>query len=161
MEKTGKIALNKEISKTKNKNKLKFLEENSFGGDEGINQEEKKNSKYRNDKLYRTKKLYSIGSKESLNSSDINDIQNDMYQKTEYVKFTDAIKQKEISFWGYYFKLIQLKQPLITLFSPIKCLKLEDNNIPTLVKIMRIIFMLSLNYKKGNDLTKFLVDIKR
>ena len=145
MEKTGKIALNKEISKTKNKNKLKFLEENSFGGDEGINQEEKKNSKYRNDKLYRTKKLYSIGSKESLNSSDINDIQNDMYQKTEYVKFTDAIKQKEISFWGYYFKLIQLKQPLINLFSPIKCLKLEDSNIPTLVKIMRIIFMLSLN----------------
>ena len=142
----GKVVLNKAINKTNNKNKFNFIEENSFEGDEGINEEENKKVKYRNNKLYRTKKLYSIGSKESLNHSDIKEIQNDIYQKTEYVKFNDAIKKKEISFYKYYFKLIQLKQPLINLFSPIKCLKLEENNIPTLIKIMRIIFMLALNF---------------
>ena len=34
---------------------------------------------------------------------------------------------------------------MINLFSPIKALKLEENNIPTLVKIMRIISMLLIN----------------
>ena len=143
--KSGKNLLNKEINKPRNKSKLNFLEEESFEGDEQINEGEQTIPKKRSNKLYRNKKLYSLGSKESFNLSEVNEIKDDIYQKTENIKFTDAIKQKEISFWEYYFKLLQLKQPLINLFSPIKCLKLEDNNIPTLVKIMRIIFILSLN----------------
>ena len=143
-ENIGKNLLSKEISKTRN-NKLKFLEEENFEGDEKINDEEKINAKNRKAKLYRGKKLYSIGSKDSLISSEVNEIQNDIYQNTENIKFTDIIKKKEISFFEYYFKLLQLKQPLINLFSPIKSLKLEENNIPTLVKIMRIISIFLLN----------------
>ena len=139
-----KNLLSKEVSKSRN-NKLKFLEEESMEGDEKINDEELINSKNRKAKLYKSKKLYSIGSKDSLISSEINEIQNEIYQKTENIKFTDVIKQKEISFFEYYFKLLQLKQPLINLFSPIKALKLEENNIPTLVKVMRIISMLLIN----------------
>ena len=143
--KSGKHLLSKEINKPRNKSKLNFLEEESFEGDEQINEGENTIAKKRSNKVYRNKKLFSIGSKESFNLSEVNEIKNDIYQKTENIKFTDAIKQKEISFWEYYWKLLQLKQPLINLFSPIKCLKLEENNIPTLVKVMRIIFILTLN----------------
>ena len=143
--KSGKHLLSKEINKPRNKSKLNFLEEESFEGDEQINEGENTIAKKRSNKVYRNKKLFSIGSKESFNLSEVNEIKNDIYQKTENIKFTDAIKQKEISFWEYYWKLLQLKQPLINLFSPIKCLKLEENNIPTLVKIMRNIFILTLN----------------
>ena len=143
--KSGKHLLSKEINKPRNKSKLNFLEEESFEGDEQINEGENTIAKKRSNKVYRNKKLFSIGSKESFNLSEMNEIKNDIYQKTENIKFTDAIKQKEISFWEYYWKLLQLKQPLINLFSPIKCLKLEENNIPTLVKVMRIIFILTLN----------------
>ena len=145
----GKNLLNKEISKTKNnKNKLNFLEEESYQGDEIINTLENDNNKgkLRTTKLYRNKKNFLTQSKDSLASSEMKEIQYELYQKTENIKFNDAIKKKNIiSFWEYYFKLIQLKQPLINLFSPIKCLKLEENNIPTLIKIMRIIFILCLN----------------
>jgi len=149
----GKNILNNEISKTKgNKNKLNnklnFLEEESYQGDEIINTLENDNNKgkLRKTKLYRNKKNILTQSKESLASSEMKEIQYDLYQKTENIKFNDAIKKKNlISFWEYYFKLIQLKQPLINLLSPIKCLKFEENNIPTLVKIMRIIFILCLN----------------
>ena len=135
--------LNKGKNETKNKNKLNFLEEESYEGDEVINDDNDSNNKVkkRNDKLYRRKKNYSLGSKESFTSEEI---QNEVYQKTEYIKFSDAIKKKEISFLAYYFKLIQLKQPIINLLSPIKILKLEESHIPTLVKIMRMIFYLSL-----------------
>ena len=142
----GKNYLNKEINKTKNKNKLNFLEEEDFEGDEIINGDELNNKgKYRTNSLYRIKKNHLTESRDSFITEDINEIQNDIYQKTEYIKFTDAIKKKEATFYEYYFKLIQLKQPLINLFSPIKFLKLEENNIPTLVKLMRIIFVLTLN----------------
>ncbi len=142
----GKNYLNKEINKTKNKNKLNFLEEEDFEGDEIINGDELNNKgKYRTNSLYRIKKNHLTESRDSFITEDINEIQNDIYQKTEYIKFTDAIKKKEATFCEYYFKLIQLKQPLINLFSPIKFLKLEENNIPTLVKLMRIIFVLTLN----------------
>ena len=142
----GKNVLNKEIDKPKNKNKLNFLEEEDFEGDEAIYDEQKnKKGKQRTNSLYRVKKMHTKESKDSLISEDINEIQNDMYQKTEYMKFKDAIKKKELTFWEYYFKLIQLKQPIINFFSPIKALKLEENNIPTLVKIMRFIFILTLN----------------
>ena len=135
--------LNKGKNETKNKNKLNFLEEESYEGDEVINDDNDSNNKVkkRNDKLYRRKKNYSLGSKESFTSEEI---QNEVYQKTEYIKLSDAIKKKEISFLAYYFKLIQLKQPIINLLSPIKILKLEESHIPTLVKIMRMIFYLSL-----------------
>ena len=42
-------------------------------------------------------------------------------------------------------EILSLKQPIINLFSPLKCLKIEDSYIPTSVKLMRIVFVLSLN----------------
>ena len=81
-------------------------------------------------------KKYLTDSKNSLISDDINEIneiQNDIYQNTEYIKFKDALKKKEVTFWEYYFKLIQLKQPILNLLSPIKKLKFEENNITNAV----------------------------
>ena len=49
------------------------------------------------------------------------------------------------SFFDYYWEILSLKQPIINLFSPLKCLKIKDSYIPTLVKLMRIVFILSLN----------------
>ena len=137
--------------KRKKKTKLNFVEEDSFSGDEGgnfgnglkiINKNRKKRNKNRDS--YNSEKS-SVTSKESLVPSEINDIQNDIIQKTEYTTFKEAVKKPDVSFLEYYWKLIQLKQPIINLFSPIKCLKLEESHIPTLVKLMRIIFILSLN----------------
>ena len=54
-------------------------------------------------------------------------------------------KEKQISFWECYWKILSLKQPIINLFSPIKCLKITDTNIPFQVKLMKIIFIISLN----------------
>ena len=146
----GKNKLNKEINK--DKNKLNFLEEEDFEGDEAINDSEKNSKgKQRSNALYNIKsmqKKYLTNSKNSLISDDINEIneiQNDIYQKTEYIKFKDALKKKEVTFWEYYFKLIQLKQPILNLLSPIKKLKFEENNIPTLIKLMRFIFLTKLN----------------
>ena len=124
------------------KNKLKFLEENFEGNEQknGINGIKTRNN------IYSGKRL-STESKDSLFSkSDINNMENNLYQNTEYIKFNEAIKKHNtISFWEYYFKLIQLKQPILNLFSPIKCLKLEESYIPTLVKLMRIIFIFTIN----------------
>ena len=61
------------------------------------------------------------------------------------ISFTENIKNPSTPFAYYYWKLFQLKQPIVALFSPIKYLKIEESHIPTLVKVMRIIFILSLN----------------
>ena len=49
------------------------------------------------------------------------------------------------SFLDYYWKILSLKQPIINIFSPLKSLKIENSYIPTIVKLMRIVFILSLN----------------
>ena len=83
----GKNYLNKEINKTKNKNKLNFLEEEDFEGDEIINGDELNNKgKYRTNSLYRIKKNHLTESRDSFITENINEIQNDIYQKTEYIK---------------------------------------------------------------------------
>ena len=59
------------------------------------------------------------------------------------IKCNKIMKRK--NFCKYYWKYLSLYQSIINLFHPIKCLKIENSYIPTLVKLMRIIFMLSLN----------------
>ena len=61
------------------------------------------------------------------------------------VKKEELIIIKSPKFWEYYWEFLSLKQPIINLFAPLKCLKIVDSNIPTLVKLMRIVFLLSLN----------------
>ena len=128
------------------KKKYKFKFEDDYSGDEGANPNYhmgKKGKKSRNQNHYSTER--NSLQNESFSPSEINNIQNDIIQKTEYISFTEAIKNPSVSYWDYYLRLIQLKQPIIGLFSPIKCLKIEESYIPTLVKLMRIIFIFSLN----------------
>jgi len=66
-------------------------------------------------------------------------------QNIEMIHENTDKKEKQISFWECYWKILSLKQPIINLFSPIKCLKITDTNIPILVKLMKIIFIISLN----------------
>ena len=142
--------VNPEDKPGQNKYKLKFEEEN-FSGDEGATEmnnmninklKRNKNKKYNDlNQIERS----SITSKESFSPSEINNIQNDIIQKTEYANFTEVIKKPLVSYWEYYWKLLQLKQPIINLFSPIRFLKIEESFITTLVKLMRFIFYISLN----------------
>ena len=130
------------------KYKFNFQEEEEFSGDNAeadYNHFEKTNKKGRNNDNSFTEQRYSVTSKEFFSPSEINEIQNDI-QKTEYVDFNQAIKKPSISYMEYYCKLIQLKQPIISLFSPIKALKIEESYIPTLVKLMRIVFIFALNF---------------
>ena len=66
-------------------------------------------------------------------------------QNIKIIDENDEKKEKQISFWECYWKILSLKQPIINLFSPIKCLKITDTNIPLLVKLMKNIFIISLN----------------
>ena len=81
-------------------------------------------------------------------------------QKESLIKFQETkdeeqVKEKEEnieikkiktkSFIEYYWKLLSLKQQIINLLYPIKFLKIENSYIPVLVKLMRIILVLSLN----------------
>ena len=52
---------------------------------------------------------------------------------------------KNKNFLYYYWKLLSLKQPIINLFTSIEALKTGKSYIPLLIKIMRILFYLSLN----------------
>ena len=129
------------------KKKYKFKFEDDFPGDKVLNSNNyplrDNNKKSRNKNNYSTER--NSLQNESFSLSELKNIENDIIQKTEYISFTQAIKNPSVSFWEYYFKLIQLKQPIINLFSPIKCLKIEESYIPTLVKLMRIVFIFSLN----------------
>ena len=55
------------------------------------------------------------------------------------------VLERNKKIYYYYWKFLSLKQPIINLLSFIKCLKVEDSYIPLLVKIIRIIFYLSLD----------------
>ena len=144
-EKRIKRKKKKEKKKKSKKTKLKFLEEPSYQGDEaGVDINDKQNKK--NKRKNKNKELRdSISSKDSFSVAEINKIQEDINTKTEYITFNEAIKNPSVPFADYYWKLFQLKQPFVALFSPIKFLKIEESHIPTLVKVMRIIFILSLN----------------
>ena len=130
---------------SKNKYKFHFIEESSMDGDQGGNMYQNGYSKKKSRNKYDISERKSISSKESFSPSEIKNIQNDIRQKTEYVNFIEAIKNPSVSFWEHYLKLVQLKQPIINLFSPIKFFKIEESHIPTLVKLMRIIFYLFIN----------------
>ena len=81
--------------------------------------------------------------KESFIESTVNQNKEEI-TKQEYEANKEVIIKSSF-FWEYYWEFLSLKQPIINLFAPLKCLKIIDPNIPTLVKIMKIIFFLSLN----------------
>ena len=49
------------------------------------------------------------------------------------------------SFMDYYWEFLSLEQPIINLLEPIKYLNVETSYIPIIVKLMKIIFILTLN----------------
>ena len=154
-----RVKRKKKKKKKSKKTKLKFLEEPSYQGDEGgvdINDKQNKKNKHRN----KNKELRdSISSKDSFSVAEINKIQEDINTKTEYITFNEAIKNPSVPFADYYWKLFQLKQPFVALFSPIKFLKIEESHIPTLVKVMRIIFILSFSVANSFS-NKYLQSLK-
>ena len=98
------------------------MEEPSYQDDEGgvdINDKQNKKRHRKKHKEIRD----SVTSKDSFRVSEINKIQNDINQKTEYISFNEATKNPSVPFADYYWKLFQLKQPFVALLSPIKFLK--------------------------------------
>jgi len=139
MKKKG--AKKKKEKEEKNKKiKLILLEQKDFHAEEGgvvIKDKQKKNNIKIRDILF--------SNKDSNTVSALNKKKEDTNQKTKSISFTEIIKNPSTPFAYYYWKLFQLKQPIVALFSPIKILNIEESYIPTLVKIMRIIFILSIN----------------
>ena len=131
----------KKKKEKKNKEiKLKLIDKKDFHVDEGeivIKDKQNKNN--------REIRVSEFSNKDSNTISELNKKQEDTDQKAESISFIEIIKNPSTPFAYYYWKLFQLKQPIVALFSPIKFLKIEESYIPTLVKIMRIIFILSLN----------------
>ena len=131
----------KKKKKKKNKKiKLILLDEKNFQANKGgmvIKDKQNKNNIEIRD--------FDFSDKDSNTVSELNKKKENSNQKMKSISFTEIIKNPSTPFAYYYWKLFQLKHPIVALFSPIKFLKIEESYIPTLVKIMRIIFILSLN----------------
>ena len=136
-----KGAKKKKEKEEKNKKiKLILLEQKDFHVEEGgvvIKDKQNKNNIKIRDIIF--------SNKDSNTESELNKKKEDTKQKTKSISFTEIIKNPSTPCSYYYWKLFQLKQPIVALFSPIKFLNIEESYIPTLVKIMRIIFILSIN----------------
>ena len=55
------------------------------------------------------------------------------------------IEKEQKSFKEYYWEYLSLEQPIINFLEFIKCLKVEKSYIPITIKLMKFIFILSLN----------------
>ena len=70
-------------------------------------------------------------------------------EKEENPKQENEVKKETIIkfslFWEFYWEFLSLKQPIINLFAPLNYLKIIDSNISTLVKLMKIMLLLTLN----------------
>ena len=62
----------------------------------------------------------------------------------ENINLSPSIKKSK-SFIEYYWEYLLLEQPIINLLEFKKCLKIKRSYIPLVVKLMRILFILSLN----------------
>ena len=144
-----KLKENKDELNLKNNNNILFSnEENIFKNKENniLNNNNQINLT-RNTKFLKPINKNLNSSKESLIISKTNNINNKNYkaQIKEQNNINKDTPKKQISFFICYWQFLSLKQPIINLLSPIKCLKIEESNIPILVKLMRILFYLSLN----------------
>ena len=90
----------------------------------------------------------SIRSKEELiNLRDkISSIKKSIICSPDNLSFEKAKNNDNLSFCGFYWYLLGLKQPLLNLTSQIKLLNITESFVPSGIKLIRFFFLLGLNF---------------
>ena len=97
------------------------------------------------EKFSQNSDINSKSSFETIDEFNIKDIQKKNFSSRVYNSLKEAKKFNQTSFWEYYCLLIGLRQPIINLFVMNKCIYLGEDYVPFTIKIIRLIFLLSLN----------------
>ena len=144
------ISLNLKKPKN-NKKKSEFYYANTEGNEKvsKINFRKKSNSKNMSNK--RKNKILSDESarskEELINIRDqINSIKKSVLESPDNISLEEAKASDKLSFCGFYWYLLGLKQPLLNLASQIKMFKITESFVPSGIKIIRFIFMLGLDF---------------
>ena len=106
------------IIKLKDERKIKTQNENSFKSEE---------------QLYKIK-------------DNINKIKRSILGSAYNLRVKDTQTVENFSFCGFYWYLLGLKQPILNLTSEIKIFRITESFIPSGIKGIRFIFMISLNF---------------
>ena len=90
-----------------------------------------------------------VNSKSSFDSGDgleeIKQIRKKMKNNVVYSSLSDARVNKKTSFCEFYLFILGLRQPIINLFVSYKCTTLGDEFVPFSIKLIRFLFLISLN----------------
>ena len=107
----------------------------------------KNRSRNKNRELF-SKNSGEVNSKSSFESTDkfnIKEIQKKNFSSRIYISLNDAKKYDKTSFFEFYCLILGLRQPIINLCVTNKCIYLGEDYVPLTIKIIRFIFILSLN----------------
>ena len=134
--------------KSKNQNKKSDFYANTEGNERINKLSYKKVIKSKNKNNDKNFSDMSARSKEELiNLRDkISSIKRSIIASPDNISFEEAKSRDNLSFCGFYWYLLGLKQPLLNLASQIKMFKITESFVPSGVKVIRFIFMLGLNF---------------
>ena len=106
----------------------------------------------KNNKKRLKKKIYSedegsVRSKEKIIDvkGNLSSIKKSLISSPDNKSFREAKKDNKLSFCGFYWYLLGLKQPILNLTSEIKILNITESFIPSGIKLIKFIFILGLD----------------
>ena len=118
----------------KNKKKVDFNYSNTEGN-ENINKLNKRGNKFQNEYSQRSNEII-FNKKNNISPR----------ESPEIIPFNEAKKKNNLSFCGYYWYLLGLKQPLLNLASQIKMFKITESFIPSGIKLIKFFFIIGLDF---------------
>ena len=124
---------------TKKKEKLLFKDSENDSNSIKYSRNRKRSSYSKNSEVI------SKSSFESADDYKLKEIQKKNNSAKVCDSLLDAKKFNQISFCGFYCFILGLRQPIINLFVSNKCLCLGDDYVPLSIKIIRFIFIITLN----------------
>ena len=129
------------LSEKKHKNEKLFMKDSENENTIKYSRNKNKNR----EKFSQNSDINSKSSFETVDEFNIKGIQKKNFASRVYTSLKDAKKFNQTSFCEYYCLLIGLRQPIINLFVMNKCTYLGEDYVPFTIKIIRFIFMISLN----------------
>ena len=76
----------------------------------------------------------------------ISSIKKSIISSPDNLSFEKAKKNDNLSFCGFYWYLLGLKQPILNLASQIKMFKIAESFVPSGIKVIRFLFIFGLNF---------------
>ena len=136
------------IKKQKNQNKKSDCHYANTEGNERINKLNlKKKFKPKNPKNKIISETSAKSKEELIDLKDkISSIKKSILGSPDNISFEEAKASDNLSFCGFYWYLLGLKQPLLNLASQIKMFKITESFVPSGIKLIRFIFILGLNF---------------